>query len=187
MKIRTFLCGAVLLLTGCSLNQNSKIENPILSIEGGQVQGVVLDSANVIVYRGVPYAAPPVGDLRWKRPQPVKAWDTLMIADTFSDAAMQRIRNPKDGNYGTEFHFLNNDPKYSEDCLYLNVWAPAGAPGKPEKKLPVAMWVHGGAYSGGWGFETEMDGVAWAQRDVILVTINYRLSGFGFLNYPELS
>jgi para-nitrobenzyl esterase len=187
MKLRTYFFGAVLLLTGCSLNQNSKFDNPVLSIEGGQVQGVVIDSANVIVYRGIPYAAPPVGDLRWKRPQPVKAWDTLMIADTFSDAAIQRIRNPKDGNYGTEFHFLCNDPKYSEDCLYLNVWTPVGAPGKSTKKLPVAMWVHGGAYSGGWGFETEMDGEAWAQRDVILVTINYRLSGFGFLNYPELS
>ena len=109
------------------------------------------------------------------------------MADKFSDAAMQRTRNPQDGQYGTEFHFLSDDPNYSEDCLYLNVWAPEYAPGHPDKKLPVAMWVHGGAYFGGWGFEMTMDGDAWAQRDVILVTINYRLGIFGFYNHPELT
>ncbi len=175
------------LLTGCTTTANQSEENPVLNIEGGQIQGVRSEAEGVLVYKGVPYAAPPVGDLRWKRPQPVVAWQGVKVADTFSNAAMQRIRNPQDGQYGTEFHFRSDDPNFSEDCLYLNVWAPEYAPGHPDKKLPVAMWVHGGAYFGGWGFEMEMDGDAWAQRDVILVTINYRLGIFGFLNHSELS
>lgn len=183
MKLRTFLFGTVLLFVGCS----PKIDNPILTIESGQIQGVVLDSDDVIVYRGIPFAAPPVGDLRWKRPQPVKAWDTLMIADTFRDAAMQQAFDPKDASYGTEYYYGNDNPNFSEDCLYLNVWTPASAAGHPTKKLPVALWIHGGGYAVGWGFEREFDGVAWAQRDVIMVTFHYRLGGLGFLNYPELS
>ena len=187
MKKTSLLLLFTALLTGCTTTVNQADENPVLSIEGGQIQGVKSDVDGVLVYKGVPYAAPPVGDLRWKRPQPVVAWQGVKVADTFSDAAMQRIRNPQDGQYGTEFHFRSDDPNFSEDCLYLNVWAPQYAPGHPEKKLPVAMWVHGGAYFGGWGFEMEMDGDAWAQRDVILVTINYRLGIFGFLNHSELS
>ncbi|MBQ6745955.1 MAG: carboxylesterase family protein [Bacteroidaceae bacterium] len=183
-KLVTFI-GLSLLMTACVSNQETI--NPVLTVEGGQIQGVKLDSSEVIVYRGVPYTAPPVGDLRWKRPQPVVAWEGVKVADTFSDGAMQRIRNPKDGQYGTEFHFRSDDPNYSEDCLYLNIWAPAYAPGHADKKLPVAMWVHGGAYVGGWGFEMQMDGEAWAKRDVILVTINYRLGAFGFMSLPELS
>ena len=183
MKVRTFLWGLLVLLTGCT----SSIDNPVLTIESGQVQGVVLDSANVIVYRGIPYATPPVGDLRWKRPQPVKAWDTLMIADTFSDAAMQQAFDPKDASYGTEYYYGGDNPNFSEDCLYLNIWTPLSAAGNPAKKLPVALWVHGGGFAVGWGFEREFDGVAWAQRDVVLVTFNYRLAGLGFLSYPELS
>ncbi len=185
MKKNMLLLGLSLLMAACVSNQETT--NPVLNIQGGQIQGVQLETSNVIVYRGVPYAAPPVGDLRWKRPQPVLPWEGVKVADTFSDAAMQRIRNPKDGQYGTEFHFRSDDPNYSEDCLYLNIWAPANAPGHAEKRLPVAMWVHGGAYAGGWGFEMEMDGEAWAKRDVILVTINYRLGAFGFMNLPELS
>ena len=186
-KLNLFMIAFAAFLVSCtSLGEKSEL-NPVLTIEGGQIQGVPSDAKGVIVYKGVPFAAPPVGDLRWKRPQPVMAWEGVKVADKFSDAAMQRTRNPQDGEYGTEFHFLSDDPHYSEDCLYLNVWAPEKAPGHPEKKLPVAMWVHGGAYFGGWGFETEMDGDAWAQRDVILVTINYRLGIFGFYNHPELS
>lgn len=185
MKLNSLLFGAALLLAGCAAEQAADI-NPVLSIEGGQVKGLVLDSTNVIVYRGIPYAAAPVGELRWKRPQPVTPWDTVLIADTFSDGATQRIRNPKDGQYGEEFHWKNDDPDYSEDCLYLNVWTPVGAPAS-DKKLPVAMWVHGGAFSSGFGHEMQFDGVAWAQRDVILVTINYRLNSFGFFSHPELS
>ncbi len=91
----------------------------------------------------------------------------------------------QEGEFYQKEFFDEGDAPYSEDCLFLNVWTPA--PGKKNKKLPVAMWIHGGAYTGGWGFEKEMDGEAWAERDVILVTINYRLGIFGFLSHPELS
>jgi para-nitrobenzyl esterase len=108
-----------------------------------------------------------------------------LIADQFSAASFQADHLP--GSFYTTEFFWKGDPEFSEDCLYLNVWTPSGAAGDPERRLPVAMWIHGGAYSGGWGFEIEMDGEAWAERDVILVTINYRLGILGFLSHPLLS
>lgn len=170
-----------------SCNETKVIEeNPILTIEGGQIQGVICDSSDVIVYRGIPYAAPPTGENRWKKPQPVIPWDGVLLADHFCDPCIQPQHDANDGGYGREF-FWQGDPKFSEDCLYLNVWTPKGAAGNPDKKLPVAFWVHGGGYNAGWGFEPEMDGEAWAQKNVVLVTINYRLNMFGFLNHPELT
>lgn len=185
-KFSLLFAGALALLaTSCSEQNVAVNENPILTIEGGQVQGVLLDSTNVIAYKGVPFAAAPVGELRWKKPQPVTPWDTVMIADHFRNAAWQAAHDPNDGAYGTEF--FDVDAPFSEDCLHVNIWTPKDAAGKPETKLPVAMWIHGGAYTGGWSFEKEMDGVAWAERGVILVTVNYRLGVFGFLNHPLLT
>lgn len=175
-------CSLAILFSACT----TTVENPTLQIEGGLVQGVVCDSSEVIVYKGIPYAAAPVGENRWKKPQPVNPWEGTLLADHFSAAAIQATHNPEDGGYGREF-FWQGDPEFSEDCLYLNIWTPKSAAGHPEKKLPVTVWVHGGAYTSGWGFEPEMDGEAWAMKDVILVTINYRLGVFGFLNHPELT
>jgi len=157
--------------------------NPVLRIEGGKIKGLNTETKGVLVYRGIPYAAAPVGELRWKAPQPVTHWDGVRIADKFGNAAYQATHIVGDF-YQKEF-FWQGDVPYSEDCLYLNVWTPAS--GKTNKNLPVAMWVHGGAYVAGWGFEPEMDGEAWAKNGVILVTINYRLGIFGFLAHPELS
>lgn len=171
------------LLSGCTSNRSGVEITPVLSIEGGKVQGVELE--NSVVYRGIPYAAPPVGELRWQLPQPVPTWDTVLVADHWSCAAWQAPHDPNDANYGLEFY--SQDPPFSEDCLYLNIWTPKGASGDTLRKLPVAMWIHGGAYFAGWGFEPEFDGEAWAQRDVILVTINYRLGVFGFMSHPELT
>ena len=171
-----------LLLAACTAQQPVE-NNPVLTIEGGQVQGVELE--NSVVYRGIPYAAAPVGELRWQRPQAVQAWEGIKVADTWSCAPWQAAHDPNDANYGVEFY--DNDPEFSEDCLYLNVWTPKGAAGQTDKKLPVAMWIHGGAYHAGWGFEKEFDGEAWADRDVILVTINYRLGIFGFMSHPLLT
>lgn len=167
-----------LLAAGCKTDTN-----PILTIEGGQVQGVPTETKGVTVYRGIPYAAAPTGENRWKEPQAVTPWEGVKIADTFSAASYQ-LKHDKSNSYTSEF-FYEGDPEFSEDCLYLNVWTPA--PGKVGEKLPVAMWIHGGAYTGGWGFEREMDGEAWAERGVVLVTINYRLGIFGFLSHPLLS
>ncbi len=157
--------------------------SPILTVDGGRLQGVASGTAGVTVYRGVPFAAAPTGDLRWKPPQPVTAWEGVKLADEFGNAAYQATH--REGEFYQKEFFWEGDAPYSEDCLFLNVWTPT--PGKTDEKLPVAMWIHGGVYMAGWGFEPEMDGEAWAERGVILVTINYRLGIFGFLSHPELS
>ena len=167
------------LLVSCS------VKDPILSVEGGKVQGIPDESCKVVVFKGVPYAAPPVGELRWKAPAPVVPWEGIRLADTFSPIAPQQ-GNPPGTFYGDEFYW-EGTPAQSEDCLYLNVWAPASSIGKPRRKLPVAMWIHGGAYVNGYGHEVTMDGTEWARRGVILVTINYRLGVLGFLTHPLLS
>ncbi len=160
-------------------------KNPVLTVEGGQLQGVLTDSSDVMVYKGIPYAAPPVGELRWQVPQPVVPWEGVKVADEFGHIGIQ-TGNPPGTFYGDEFYWMGT-PEQSEDCLYLNVWAPAKTVGKTDAGLPVAMWIHGGAYANGFGHEVTMDGDAWAQRGVILVTINYRLGILGFLSHPELS
>lgn len=167
------------MLMGCKAPD----DNPVLEIDGGKIQGVQTEKEGVYVYRGIPYAAPPVGDLRWKEPQPVVPWEGIKIADTFGNASYQEPHNPNEF-YAKEF-FFDGDAPFSEDCLYLNVWS--NAPGETDKKLPVAMWIHGGAFLAGWGHEPEMDGQEWAAKDVVLVTINYRLGVFGFMNHPLLS
>ena len=176
---RLLLLAALAALAACST------PNPVLTVSGGKIQGILTDSSQVIVYKGIPYAAPPVGDLRWQAPQPVPAWDGVKICDTFGPIAWQPGNAPGTF-YGDEFYW-EGTPEQSEDCLYLNVWAPAGTAGKADAKLPVAMWIHGGAYMNGYGYEVTMDGDAWARRGVILVTINYRLGTFGFLSHPELT
>ncbi|MBR5654559.1 MAG: carboxylesterase family protein [Prevotella sp.] len=167
----------VLILAACG-----KDDNPVLTIEGGKIQGVMADNPGVYVYRGIPYAAPPIGDLRWKEPQPVVPWDSVRICDKFGHPGYQAVHYP--GFYASEWGYGDEAP-YSEDCLYLNVWTKA--PGQVDKKLPVALWIHGGGYREGWGSEPEFDGQEWASKDVVLVTINYRLGVFGFFTYPGLS
>ena len=177
-KVKLLLSIAVVLLFSCSSDPN-----PVLTIEGGQVQGVQTPTERVMVYKGIPYAAPPVGNLRWREPQSVPSWEGVKIADKFGPAAVQNDQVP--GSFYHKEFFAAGDPERSEDCLYLNIWTPAA--GNPGKKLPVAMWIHGGAYTQGFGHEIEFDGEEWAKRGVVLVTINYRLGIYGFLAHPLLS
>ncbi len=156
--------------------------NPVLTIEGGQVQGVKADIKGVTVYRGIPFAAPPIKALRWRAPQPVVPWKGVKIADKFGHPAYQAVHYP--GGYTTEWGYGDESP-YSEDCLYLNVWTKT--PGKIDQKRPVALWIFGGGYREGWSSEPEFDGQEWANKDVVLVSTNYRLNVFGFLTYPGLS
>ena len=173
------------LLVFCMMAIFAMAQPSVVKVEGGYIQGVDSETDDITVFRGVPYAAPPVGDLRWKKPQPVVKWDGIRKADTFSNICWQP-GNAVGTFYGDEFYWDEHTVQ-SEDCLYLNIWAPTNAIGHPEKCLPVAFWVHGGAYFNGYGHEITMDGDAWALRGVILVTINYRLGIFGFLAHPELS
>ncbi|MBQ1905308.1 MAG: carboxylesterase family protein [Bacteroidales bacterium] len=174
-KVILFLFSAVL-LAACA-----KEYNPVLTIEGGQVQGVKGELKGVYVYKGIPYAAPPIGQLRWKAPQPVVPWEGVKVCDTFGHPGYQVVHYP--GGYTTEWGY-GDEPAYSEDCLYLNVYTKC--PGQTDKKLPVAMWIHGGGLREGWGFEPEFDGEEFAAKDIVLVTINYRLGMFGFMSHPDL-
>ena len=169
------------LLMSCTCSDDGAL-SPVLTIEGGQVQGVRTENPGVYAFRGIPYAAAPIGDLRWREPQPVEAWDSVKVCDKFGHPGYQAVHYP--GFYTSEWGYGDEAP-YSEDCLYLNVWTKA--PGQTEKKLPVALWIHGGGYREGWGSEPEFDGQEWASKDVVLVTINYRLGIFGFMTHPELS
>lgn len=150
----------------------------------GQIRGRKKEGC--YTYFGIPYAQPPVGELRWKEPQPLKPWEGVLDAGKFPDRAWQFTQEaPQEGqgiNYAREFYsnpsFM---PPMNEDCLYLNIWRPLTG-----EKLPVAFWIHGGALINGFGSELEFDGDAFARKGVILVTINYRLGAFGFLNTPEI-
>lgn len=147
----------------------------------GSVQGE--DRGSHVVYRGIPYAAPPVGPLRWQAPRPHSGWHGVYDATRFKSRCWQKDHAPGDF-YHREFYA---DPAFtspcSEDCLHLNIWAPKSG----GENLPVAVWLHGGAFLHGWGGEAEFDGAAYAARGVILVTLNYRVGIFGFFCHPALT
>jgi len=172
------------LLAACTLlgcTSQKETPNPVLTIEGGQVQGVNADLDGVVVYRGIPFAAPPIGENRWRAPQPVRPWEGVKVCDKFGHPAFQGAHY--EGGYTTEWGY-GDEATYSEDCLYLNVWTKASA--QPEKKLPVALWIFGGGLREGWGSEPEFDGQEFAAKDVVLVSFNYRVGPFGFFAHPEL-
>ena len=133
------------------------------------------DESGIRVYRGVPFAQPPVGDLRWKEPRPVKNWEGVRKADKFGPRAMQRALF---GDMG----FRSNG--VSEDCLYLNVWTPARSAGD---RLPVLVYFYGGGLMAGDGSEPRYDGESMSRQGIVAITVNYRLTVFGFLAHPELT
>ncbi|HVZ22077.1 MAG TPA: carboxylesterase family protein, partial [Vicinamibacterales bacterium] len=154
------------------------INDPVKT-DAGLLQGTAL-SSGVRVYKGIPFGAPPVGDLRWQAPQPVKAWQGVRKADTFGDVCVQ----PKGRGRLNVSVDLPDSPKASEDCLYLNVWTKASG---AKAKLPVMVWIYGGAYTEGGGSTPSYDGEGLAQKGVVVVTMNYRLGPFGFFSNAELS
>jgi para-nitrobenzyl esterase len=175
------IVACVLFITITAFNE---VKNPVLKIEGGEIQGILTETSGVYAYKGIPFAAPPVGDLRWKPPQPVIPWKGVKVADTYGPAAMQPPRQP--GSFYYKEFFTNDGHKNSEDCLYLNIYTPA--PGKTKAGLPVAMFIYGGAFATGYPYEKQfLGGDEWTKHGVILVTISYRLNIFGFLAHPELS
>ena len=141
-----------------------------VSVEGGLLKGTLEDGLSV--FRGIPYAAPPVGDLRWRPPQTAAKWSGVRIADQFGRACMQ-------SNAAIE-----NLPSPSEDCLYLNVWTPAK---RPADRLPVLVWIHGGGFVAGTPAEKLYHAEWLAKKGVVVVSVSYRLGVFGFLAHPELS
>lgn len=152
------------------------LQDPVKT-ESGTLSGAAGDKPGVRVYKGVPYAQPPVGDLRWKAPRPAAPWSGVREATEFSKECMQ-VPYPENSPY-----YSAPKPK-GEDCLYLNIWTAAGA---PRERRPVMVWVHGGGYTRGTGATPTYDGSLLASKGVVVVTINYRLGIFGFFAHPELT
>lgn len=151
--------------------------------ENGAVRGVAASDPKVTVFRGIPFAQPPVGELRWRAPQPAKSWSGVRICDSFGPPSMQEEPNDENAFYTKEF-YVTPDVPMDEDCLYLNVWTPAV---HADEKLPVMVWIFGGGMSVGYTSEPEFDGTRMARRGVVFVSVNYRLNSFGFLCHPELT
>jgi len=146
-----------------------------VSTTSGLVVGTIADG--VRVFKGIPYAAPPVGDLRWKPPQPVAAWSGVKAADAYGAQCPQLPYSP-DSPY-----FAVRQWPESEDCLFLNIWTAAAA----GEKRSVMVWIHGGGLTRGTGATATYDGTRLAQKGVVVVTINYRVGALGFLAHPELT
>ena len=186
------------LLFSCA-STNSKKTNPtglkqqtktqVVSVTGGDIRGIVNKDGDVEIFAGVPFAAPPVGELRWKEPQDVIPWNGIFEADHFAPMAMQKEN-------GRIFQFLmnmytssKNDRTYkgpmSEDCLYLNVWRPAGK--APEGGWPVLVYIHGGTLLTGQSWYEKYDGENLAKNGIIVVNITYRVGVFGYFADKELA
>ncbi|WP_438693005.1 carboxylesterase/lipase family protein, partial [Sphingomonas sp.] len=151
---------------------SAKDIRPVITTRAGPVMGAV--ERDVVVYRGIPYAAAPVGPLRWRAPQPAARWSKVRDATRFGAICLQPPA-PGDAGVGLE--------PQSEDCLTLNIWRPDTA----ARHLPVMVWLHGGGYVNGSASAPLYDGTALARRGVVVVTLNYRLGHFGFFSHPGLS
>ena len=174
MQIQTY---AITLLASCALLlQPIVMSSQVVKTSQGEARGKLVRAGQATAFLGLPYAAPPVGDLRWKAPAPPAPWNGVRDATQFG----HRCTQPQ---IWADYLFL--DPGPSEDCLYLNVYAPAGV--KATSKLPVMFWIHGGGYTAGAGSEPRYTDPALVQKDVIVVTINYRLGVFGFLSTKDLA
>jgi para-nitrobenzyl esterase len=142
----------------------------------GMIESTVPPKDGVRSFKGIPFAQPPVGDLRWREPQPVKDWSGVRNADTFGPTCMQRL-------YPNADYWFRGDGM-SEDCLYLNVWTPAKS---GREKLPVLVYIFGGGFQNGDGSEPRYDGESMARQGIVAVSLNYRTNIFGFFVHPELT
>jgi len=172
--MRGWVVVSVALMGAMALAQDA----PLVKVDGGVISGQLVSdpSGSMAVFRGVPFAAPPMGDLRWRPPRPVTPWQGTRRCVAFGPACPQ----PRQELVG------RTPERMSEDCLYLNVWGPP--PSKQEGSTrPVMVWIHGGGFTTGAGSLPYYDGRKLAAKGVVVVTINYRLGPFGFLAHPLLS
>jgi para-nitrobenzyl esterase len=178
MKIHRHICPvffALLLGLPAVAAHAKELRHVQVTTANGVLEGVVSADGLVRTFKGIPYAAPPVGPLRWKPPQPAPAWTGVRPAINYGPRAMQ-------GRIYSDMIFHDNGP--SEDCLYLNVWIPENA---PTNKLPVMVWIHGGGYVAGSSSEPRQDGGNLCKLGVIVVSFNYRMGIFGFFAHPDLA
>jgi len=169
---RLLACAAAAACLGLALPASAG-QGPVVQAPAGALQGVT--DGSVRVFKGVPYAQPPVGAQRWRPPVAAAKWPGVRPATQFGPACLQPI--PR-----TASIYADPPPAMSEDCLSLNVWAPADA-----RNAPVMFWIHGGALVGGYGSESIFDGRKLAERGIVVVSINYRLGVLGYLAHPQLS
>ncbi len=174
-----------------AVDYDNPVQTDIVSTKNGDVQGVVTEDGEVEIYAGIPYAKPPVGELRWKEPQDPDNWDGVLQADTFAPMSMQKTNLPIYDSLshiiGFHDYEITMDDNYiapvSEDSLYLNIWKPAG----DVSDLPVVVYVHGGSLQTGQPWYSDYSGQGLARQDVIVVNMGYRLGVFGFLAEEELA
>ena len=186
--IRVLACSLAAVAAATGLGTAAPAQAPaVVKVDTGELQGVLDDG--VVSYKGIPFAAPPVGDLRWRPPQTAARWTGVRQAAEYGANCMQgRFGGPPPGaaaRPGAPPAPGNAAvPAPSEDCLFLNVWRPADA---TARKLPVMVWIHGGGFVFGSGNLPGAAGGPFATQGVVLVTINYRLGRFGFFAFPALS
>ena len=179
-----FSLSPILIFSGCSnatdhqgekLKQNAQ-DPLVVPTVYGSVSGLDTESMNVKAFRGIPYAKPPVGDLRWRPPEPPNSWQRTKLANKFGLPCWQ-------SHSENAFVWSRGIFERSEDCLYLNVWTDSSS----SSPKPVMVWFHGGSHTGGWGHGEVFDGTRLAELGVVIVTINYRLGPWGFLAHPLLT
>ncbi|HSZ85763.1 MAG TPA: carboxylesterase family protein, partial [Puia sp.] len=167
-------------ITVVGFSQTQKFPE-VIKVDGGLISGTNNLTKDIHVYKGIPFAAPPINNLRWREPQPVIAWSGIKKCDAFSASPMQSKPVPF-GVYTKEF--LIPESPISEDCLYLNIWT--GAKSSSEKR-PVIVWIYGGGFVSGGTACPIYDGEAMAKKGIVFVSINYRVGVFGFFAHPELT
>ena len=151
----------------------------VVKTENGLVRGLPGNNTRVSVFKGIPFAAPPVGKNRWRAPQPAADWEGIRDCYTFGPISMQDIPGLGTDIYCREWH-VDPEIPMDEDCLYLNVWTNAK---DATEKLPVYVWFFGGGFQWGYPPEMEFNGENIAKRGVVFVSVNYRLGAFGFISH----
>jgi para-nitrobenzyl esterase len=181
MKYSRAILLLTLFLSSAFLADKKKDPFATVAVDGGTISGISSADRTIKIFKGIPFAAPPVGDLRWKEPQAVMPWTGVKKCEAFGASPMQGSPNPF-GPWSEEY-LIPKEP-ISEDCLTLNVWTAAKS---PKDKLPVIVWIYGGGFVSGGSACPVYDGTATAGKGVVFVSANYRVGVFGFLAHPELT
>jgi para-nitrobenzyl esterase len=183
-KISPVIAGALILGAAFlifSFNPIYKKAFETIKVEGGTISGITNSDNDIYIFKGIPFAAPPVGNLRWKEPQPIAPWNGIKKCDAFGASPMQS--SPVPFGPWSEEYLIPKEP-ISEDCLYLNVWTGAAS---AKEKRPVLVWIYGGGFVSGGSGVPIYDGVAMAKKGIVFVSVNYRVGIFGFFAHPDLT